>query len=110
MLLESAPPAETQTANDERGSTMQDSSPDFAAHWSTATPARSPLLMLGGSVIAAVMLIGTGLSVLGTEASAPGAGGAPTAQRLAASPRAAVTTLAVVGDLKTLQVASAEPR
>lgn len=89
---------------------MQDSSPDFSAHWSAARTARSPLLMLGGSVVAAVMLIGTGLSMLGTEAVASGNAGATSAQRLSGSPRGTATTLVAVGDMKSLQVASAEPR
>ena len=90
---------------------MHDSSRDFSAHWSTGTTARSPLLMLGGSVVAAVMLIGTGLSMLGTEAAAPAGPASAFGQRVSASPRAGgVTTVAAAGELKTLQVATAEVR
>lgn len=69
------------------------------ASWSTHKPAWSPLLVLGGSVVAAVLLIGGGLSVLGTEA--PSA--SPAARTALVTPgAAAATTLSAAADLKAI--------
>lgn len=67
--------------------------------WSTHKPAWSPLLVLGGSVMAAVMLIGGGLSVLGTESPdvSPAARAA-----LVTTSAAAATTLSAAADLKAI--------
>jgi hypothetical protein len=78
-----------------------------AAPWSQDKPAWSPLLVLGASVVAAVMLISGGLSMLGTEAPAE----APVARVGLVSPAVArATTVAVAPDLKTLQGAVPDER
>lgn len=77
------------------------------ASWSTHKPAWSPLLVLGGSVVAAVMLISGGLSVLGTEAQNVSPAARAALVSTAAPPG---STMAAAADLKSLDDSSVDKR